>query len=93
MSLFLGGLASVLGHYDAADAHFTQSAAMSDRIGAKFFAARTDLLWGRMLVDRGATGDTDRARRVLTRARDCAVIHNYANVQQLAEHELERLHG
>src|SRR5438132_2440636 len=55
--LYLGGLATVLGRYNEADIYFTQSAAMSDRMGAKFFAARTNLLWGEMLAERGAPGD------------------------------------
>ena len=91
VSLYLGGLAAVLGRFDEADAYFAQSAAMSERIGAAFFAARTDLLLGRMLATRRAAGDTERVRDVLARARESAAMNNYANVQQLAERELERL--
>ena len=69
VSLYLGGLASVLGRYDEAEEHLTQSAAMSERIGAWFFVARTDLLFGRMLASRGAPDDAERARRALSRAR------------------------
>ena len=50
----LGGLATVLGRYDEADAYFTQAAAFNDRVGAKFFAARTNLSWGKMLAERKA---------------------------------------
>ena len=88
VSLYLGGLASVLGRYDEAEAFFAQSAEMSERIGAKFFAARTDLLLGRMLMSRREAGDADRARAVLARARDAATTQKYANVQKLAEQEL-----
>ena len=56
VSHYLGGLATVLGRYDEADAYFAQSAASSERLDAKFFAARTDLLWGRMLAERRGPG-------------------------------------
>jgi hypothetical protein len=88
VSLYLGGLASVLGRDDEADTYFAQSAAMSERIGAKFFAARTDLLLGRMLATRGAPGDLNRAKEALVRARDAASTQGYANVQKLAEDAL-----
>jgi ATP/maltotriose-dependent transcriptional regulator MalT len=91
VSLYLGGLATVLGEYDAADTYLTQSAEMSNRIGAKFFAARTDLLWGRMLALRGAPGDNEHARKLLIRARDAAAAHDYANVRRLSEVELRLL--
>ena len=51
VSYFLGGLATVLGLFDQADTYFTQATEFCDRVGAKFFAARTDLAWGRMLVN------------------------------------------
>ena len=91
VSLYLGGLATVLGDYDAADAFLAQSAAMSERMGAKFFAARTDLMSGRMLAARGAPTDDERARVLLARARAAAVDHSYGNVRQLADAELARL--
>ena len=80
----LGGLATVLGRYDEADAYFAQSAAFSDRVGAKFFAARTDLLWGRMLAERRAPGDTEKARELLTKAQSAAAAHGYGNVERRA---------
>ena len=91
VSLYLGGLATVLGRYDEADAYFAQSAAVSDRIGAKFFVARTDLLWGRMLAERRARGDTEKARELLTKAHTLAVAHGYGNVERRAAAALERL--
>ena len=77
VSLYLGGLTTVLGHYDEADAFFSQSAALSDRMGAKFFTARTHLLWGRMLAERSAPGDTEKARELLTRSQNAASAHGY----------------
>lgn len=91
VSHYLGGLATFLGRYDEADAFFAQSAAMSDRMGAKFFAARTDLLWGRMLAERRASGDIEEARDLLTKARANAATHGYGNVERRAAAALQRL--
>ena len=87
----LGGLATVLGRYDEADAYFAQSAAMSDRMGAKFFAALTDLMWGRMLAERRAPGDTEKARDLLTKAHTAAVAHGYGGVERRAAAALQGL--
>ena len=67
VSHYLGGLQSVLGHYDEAESHFARSAALCERIDARFFGARTDLLWGRMLAERDGPGDRERGRRLLER--------------------------
>jgi tetratricopeptide (TPR) repeat protein len=91
VSHYLGGLATVLGRYDDADAYFARSAAFSDRIGAKFFAARTDILWGRMLAERRAPGDTQKARELLSKAHTSAAAHGYANVEQRAAAALQQL--
>ena len=84
VSHYLGGLAAVLGRYDEADTYFAQSASLGDRMGAKFFTARTDLLWGRMLAERKAPGDTDKARDLLTQAHSAAVAHGYGTVERRA---------
>jgi tetratricopeptide (TPR) repeat protein len=91
VSHFLGGLATVLGRYDEADAYFTQAAALNDRTGAKFFAARTNLCWGKTLAERNASGDPERARKLLTRAHAGAVAHGYANVERRAADALALL--
>ena len=91
VSHYLGGLATVLGRYDEADAYFTQAAAFSDRVGARFFAARTDLLWGKMLAERGAPGDAEKARKLLTTAHTTATAHGYANVERRATEALQHL--
>jgi class 3 adenylate cyclase/tetratricopeptide (TPR) repeat protein len=91
VSYYLGGLATVLGRYDEADVYFTQSAAMSGRLGAKFFAARTDLLWGRMLSQRRAPGDIEKARDLLTKAHSVAAANGYGNVERRAAAALQLL--
>jgi tetratricopeptide (TPR) repeat protein len=91
VSLYLGGLKTVLGRYDEADAFFSQSAALSDRMGAKFFTARTHLLWGRMLAERSAPGDTEKARELLTRSQNAASAHGYRSVARRAAAALQLL--
>ena len=91
VSSYLGGLATTLGRYDEADAYFTQAAAMNDRMGAKYFAARTNLEWGKMLTERNAPGDIERARELLTEARTVASANGYANVERRAAEALRHL--
>ena len=87
----LGGLATVLRRYDEADAYFAQSAAMSARMNAKFFAAVTDLFWGSMLAERKAEGDIEKARDLLTKAQAAAAAHGYGNVERRAAAALQLL--
>ncbi|MDP9335991.1 MAG: hypothetical protein M3Q30_22150 [Actinomycetota bacterium] len=88
---YLGGLAAVLGRYDEAHAYFTEAAGSCSRVGAKFFAARTNLWWGTMLAERNAPGDTEKARDLLTKAHALAADHGYANVERRATEALQRL--
>ena len=82
VSHYLGGLTTVLGRYDEADAYFSQAAALSERLGARFFTARTDLWWGVMLARRGRPGDADAATTRLRRAQGAARDHGYGNVER-----------
>ena len=89
VSHYLGGLAGVLGRHDEADAFFSQSAAMSERMGAKFFLARTDLWWGMMLARRNRPGDADAAKARLIKAQRAARAFGYGNVDRRATQALE----
>ena len=91
VSHFLGGLATVLGRYDEADAFFSQSAAFNERIGATFFAAQTDLLWGRMLAKRDAPGDAKHARDLLLKAQHSAAANGYGYVERRVAEALRLL--
>jgi hypothetical protein len=64
---------------------------MCDDVGAKFFRAQTDLLWGRMLGERGAPEDARAARELLERAHDGAVVRGYGAVRERAQAALDRL--
>ena len=81
----------MLGRYDEADAYFARAAAFNDRADAKFFAARTNLQWGKMLAERDAPGDTEQARHLLTKAQTVAAANGYANVERRASVALQRL--
>jgi hypothetical protein len=89
VSHFLGGLATVLGRYDAADVYFSEAAASSHREGAKFFAARTDLLWGKMLAERQAAGDIEASRDLLIKAHAVAAANGYRNIERRAATALQ----
>ncbi len=91
VSHYLGGLATVLGRYDDADAYFAKAASFNERARAKFFAARTYLSWGKLLAERGAPSDRERARKLLTKALTVAAAHGYANVERRAAEALRPL--
>jgi hypothetical protein len=91
VSYYLGGLATILRRYDEADGYFTQAAAFNDRVGAKFFAAQTDLSWGKMLAERDAPGDAEKARDLLSKSQTAAAAHGYGNVERRAGAALQHL--
>jgi hypothetical protein len=88
VSHYLGGLATVLGRHDEAATYFAQSAALSERVRGRFFAARTDLAWGRMLAERRARGDSERARDLLTKAHKVATTNGYGGIERRAARAL-----
>ncbi len=90
-ALALGGLASVLGRYDVGEAHFTYATELTTRGGMKFFAARTQLDWGRMLIARGGPGAVDRGCALLEDVRRAALTHGYAGLERYAVAELANL--
>ena len=68
------------------------AAQFNHRAGAKFFTANTDLAWGKMLAERDAPGDRERARHLVTAAHTAAVAHGYAGIERAAAEALEHLH-
>ena len=91
VSQYLGALATGLGRYEEAEEFFAHAMSESDRTNAKFFAARTNLLWGVMLCQRNRDGDPERARELLERALELASANSYANVSLRARAALEAL--
>jgi class 3 adenylate cyclase/tetratricopeptide (TPR) repeat protein len=90
VSLYLGGLAAVLGRHGEAEAYFAKSADFCERAAARCFAAQTDLWWGAMLAERGAPGDVERAGELLSRAHASAVAHGYGSIERDAAGALRR---
>jgi class 3 adenylate cyclase len=88
---FLGGLATVMGRYDEANAYFAQCSAFCGRAGAKFYASRTDFSWGRMLAERQAPGDIEKARDLLTKGHTAAAANGYGTVERRAAAALRDL--
>jgi hypothetical protein len=84
VSHVLGGLAVILGRHDQAEEYFARAAAWSHQARATFFAARTDLSWGRMLAERQGPGDGEKASEFLTRAQATAAARGYATVERRA---------
>jgi tetratricopeptide (TPR) repeat protein len=65
----LGLLATTLGRYDEAENHFVAAADTEERIAASAMLVHTQFEWARMLLLRGAPGDSEQARDLLQRAR------------------------
>ena len=85
----LGGLATVLGRYNEADAYYAQAAAFSEHAGTKYFAAETDLAWATMLLERNAPGDAEKARNLLLKTQASAAAHGYGYVERRATEALQ----
>ena len=91
ISHYVGGLAAVLGRHDEADMLLRAGGVDGARARAKFFGARTDLQWGKMLAERRGPGDAEKGRALLTGAHTVAVANGYGNVERRAAEALQRL--
>jgi tetratricopeptide (TPR) repeat protein len=91
VAMYLGALTSLLGRYEEAEAYFMESAELNERAGASFAAARNDYSWGKMLLARGAPGDAELARDLLTRAHASAAAHGFGYVEAHAAEALASL--
>jgi hypothetical protein len=68
----LGVLATTLGRYDVAEAHFADAVDRQDRIGARGTVVHTRIAWADMLRRRNRSGDSERARALLNEAKAAA---------------------
>ena len=91
VSHFLATLATTLGDYEVADRYFAQAAAFNHRARAKFFDARTNFWWAKMLIARDAAGDADRAHALLTAAHTAACEHGYRDIERRSAEVLANL--
>jgi len=65
MDRYLATTATVLGEWDAAEAHFQSALALNTRLGARTWLAHTAYGYARMLIARGARDDRSHARAQL----------------------------
>jgi len=84
----LGTLATVLGRYEAAEAHFADALRIHEKVTAPFHIAQTRLEWGRMLLSRRGPGDLERAQATLRSAFDLAHQYGLAGLERRAGEEL-----
>lgn len=93
VATYAGGLATVLGRYDEAEAWFERAVALAESGGMRHALASTILYWGRMLIRRAQPGDRDRAIELLRRAQSSASDAGFRFEERRASSELERLGG
>ena len=91
ISRTLGGLATVLRRYGEAQSYFSHAVEASHRTGAKFFVARSELGWGKMLLERQGSGDREAARNLLASAHAAGVLHGYGTIARRAASALAGL--
>ena len=93
LSRSAGVLATLAGDFAGAEAHFEDAMAVSRRIGAPPHVARTSVDYARMLLERRADGDVERARELLDRAaptaRDLGMAAVLADADMLNQSALE----
>ena len=81
----LGGLATVMGRREEADAFFAKAEQLNLRMGARFFGTLNDLAWGKMLLASGGAGNANRGRALVERALATARSFEYPTVTKRAE--------
>ena len=86
----LGTLATVLGRYDDAEAHFLQALETHENLNAPFFTALTQLEWARMLLIRRTPDDLASAKTMLHDSKVLAERHGFAGVERRAREELSK---
>lgn len=79
---YLGLLATSLGCFDEAEAHFRAATEKQIRLGTPIWLAHTRYEWARMLIARHAPGDTEKAREMLGQALATARELGSANVER-----------
>lgn len=85
----LGLLATALGRFAEADAHFAEAVDAHRRAGVRGMLAHTYLAWAQMLLARRQPGDLERAATLLNDARSTAQVLGFVGVEQQAADLLE----
>jgi len=82
VALYLGLLAAVMKRWDDAQRHFEEALATNERIGAPGWLAHTQEDYARMLLERGASGDREKALKLLA---DALVIYRHLGMETRAD--------
>ncbi len=90
VSFYLGLLATVVGEYEAAEAHFAAALSLVEAFGAPFQIARTKLEWGRLLAT-GPIENYRRADKLLNEAAEAAHRFGFKRVAHDADWLLKDL--
>jgi tetratricopeptide (TPR) repeat protein len=90
---YLGVLATMLGHHDAAVTHLEAAARTHERMGAPLFLAGNHLALATALLRRGDPQDSARIRSLLDGARATAAGSGAAFIEQRAEQLLAEAQG
>jgi len=85
----LGVLATMLGRFPEAEAHFGFAAATYESVGAPAHLGRTRSEWARMRLTRRGPGDVDEAKRLLDHALTDARALGLVNVERRARAIME----
>jgi tetratricopeptide (TPR) repeat protein len=85
----LGVLAATMGRLDDAERHLLAAEQLEDGFGAPPLAARTRLALARVLLQRAAPGDTDRARALLSSVVTATAAMGMAGVERAARELLQ----
>jgi DNA-binding SARP family transcriptional activator len=86
---YLGLLAQALADDEAAEGHFAEAEAVCEALRAPFHLARARLAWGRLLLQRRAPGDLERAETLLAEALAAAKAHGCGGLERQAAQALE----
>lgn len=86
---YLGLSCAFLGRHDEAETWFTDASAIAERTNSPLLLAHTNAAWARMLVDRRASGDEERAHDLAEAALDTATRIGMADVARDAHAVLD----
>lgn len=82
VSLYLGGLATILGRHDLAEQHLSHAEDVCTKNALGFFATLTKLRRAQLLIVRRRTADLDLARTLLTTASSEAAARGYGSIER-----------
>lgn len=80
----LGVLATTMGDFDGAEAHFSAAERAQDAMDAPAWTARTRSAWARMLMTRGRQQDVERAQVLLRAALETAQEFGFGAIERQA---------